>query len=92
MVTALSPIFKKHPVSCGARRAAAAGLVALIALLGGCGSIPDLKPFADATADVQTGVTSLGVDFGASIPEGSACGGGQSCRDRFAEVWKPRAL
>jgi hypothetical protein len=89
MTDTLRSRFGKEHVLPGAGSVVTACWVALTILLGGCGSIPDLKPFADATADIQTGVTSLGVDYGASIPGDSKCGP-STCRDRFAQEWKPR--
>ena len=60
------------------------------ALSAGCGTIPDLKPFADATADIQTGFDALGTEYSALIPPERDCPG-RRCKDQFVEDWTHRA-
>ncbi len=58
--------------------------------LGGCGSIPDLKGFADATGDMRAGITTVGNEFAQSIPSDLNTCGDTSCRAKFEDVWKSR--
>lgn len=78
----------------GSRLQAAGWASAFALLLSGCGSIPDLKPFADATQAVRSGVVSVGSEFASAIPADMRCSGsGPSaplCRVKFSDAWKPR--
>ncbi|MFN0298803.1 MAG: hypothetical protein ACKVQU_00460 [Burkholderiales bacterium] len=58
--------------------------------LGGCGTIPDLKGFADATGDIRAGITVVGNEFAESIPADLQKCGPTSCREKFENVWKSR--
>lgn len=59
--------------------------------LTGCGTIPDLRPFADATADIQKGIASVGNEYASMVPAKLQCKSGKgSCRDQLENVWKPR--
>ena len=61
----------------------------VIALLSGCGTIPDLKPFADATADLRTGVSGVGTEYSALIPSSLRCADGEPCSEQFDKAWAP---
>lgn len=70
-------------------------LFAAALLLSGCGSLPDLKGFSEATGDIQTGIATVGSEFSDSIPEATQCGKDSSnkpvpCRKKFQEQWKYR--
>ena len=71
------------------------GLSIFLAMLGGCGSIPDLKGLADATSDIRSGIAAVGSEFSAAIPENlNSCkhpaGGTASCRQKFDATWSSR--
>lgn len=78
------------------RRKLVTGLSLLAALvLGGCSSLPDLKSFAAATGDIQTGVSTIGGEFAASIPNAASCGRSDAnppvtCKQKFQDEWKYR--
>lgn len=63
-----------------------------LALLGGCGSLPDLKGLADATGDIRSGVMAVGNEYAAAIPDDlNKCGSGENCRRKFEAAWISRA-
>ena len=65
-------------------------LCALVWLLSGCGTIPDLKGLADATADLRSGVVAVGNEYSATIPDDlDQCGG--NCKRQFEAAWSSRA-
>jgi len=70
-------------------------LFAAVILLGGCGSLPDLKGFAEATGDIQTGIATVGSEFSESIPATVSCGRDKNekpinCKARFESEWRHR--
>lgn len=79
----------------GTRRLLIFCLTVATTMVGGCGSIPDLKAFADATNDIRSSVVAVGNEFSASIPENlDTCAGEAgkktSCREKFDATWKGR--
>lgn len=70
-----------------------AGLALFV--LSGCGSLPDLKPFADATSELQVATVSVGDALSEAIPASLPCPDTSAkqppkCRDYFQENWRAR--
>jgi hypothetical protein len=65
--------------------------VLLLATLAGCGSLPDLRPLADATSELQSSTAMLGTEVATSLT-GSCNVGGQNveCRKAFETAWAAR--
>ena len=61
-------------------------------LLGGCGTIPDLKGLADATGEMRSGVVAVGNEYATSIPDDLNKCGGESCKRKFEAAWVSRAV
>lgn len=63
-----------------------------LTLLGGCGTLPDLKALADATGDMRSGVLAVANEYAASIPEDlNKCGSGENCKRKFESAWISRS-
>lgn len=75
-------------------KALAAGLALL--LLNGCGSLPDLRPFADSTSELQVATVSIGDAISESVSESLLCTDKGKppqqipCRDYFQTNWQAR--
>jgi hypothetical protein len=66
-------------------------LAVLLAMLTGCGSLPDLRPLADATSELQSSTALLGSEVSASLT--GTCRVGQQdddCRKIFETAWAAR--
>ena len=61
-------------------------------LLGGCGTIPNLKGLADATGEMRSGVVAVGNEYATSIPDDLNKCGGESCKRKFEAAWVSRAV
>lgn len=61
-----------------------------LALLSGCGTIPDLKGLADATGGMRSGVSAVGNEYAASIPDDLNKCGRENCKRKFEAAWGSR--
>jgi len=63
----------------------------MLAPLAGCGSLPDLKPLADATSELQSSAAVAGSEVSASLTGTCRIDGKESaCRNEFDAAWDAR--